>query len=525
MGLPQTYMLTKCVRACLAWSFVFMGEYLVAQSYQFTQYNFTSQRVNPAMIGTTSYAQLDLDSRTQKTGGDFNIRSNFFSASYPLLNPSTGQPWCGFGISALDDRSGGVFRTQEIAASYALNVRLNRYQLLSFGMRGLYQTSRLSMDGFYTGSQYIPDRGFSNAIASGENFSESQAHVMTFSAGMYWQQSDRRGIVTSYWGLSMFDFNKPTYTFTGNPMQYPSTVTFNGGFQAYRKQDLIIFPEMLYTHSSANNTLNLGVRFQRMLKSAPNRLPDHVDLLLKGVVGRSGIVGLQLHRENFSVGMSYDFPLFNSNPGNLGALEIGLSLRKLVVPRLRRVAKQRQEELLKKKGNPPSRNAAQRPKPDSIPSVPALTAPGQAAIPNDSVKEVEITKADTSVTTTQTEVGKISQEPIVVEKITLHFHFEYNSVDLDDETEDYLNGLTETLSQHPKLKLKITGHTDNIGPEKFNQKLSEKRAEAVRNYLLKLGVSPDRLQADGKGMLVPLNDNKTEADRAKNRRVEIVMWE
>ena len=478
------------------------------QSYQFTQYDFTSQRVNPGMIGTTNYAELDLDSRTQKTGGDFNIFSNYFAVSYPLLNQSTGLPWSGIGISVLDDRSGGFFSTQEVAASYALNLRLSRYQLLSFGVRGMYQKSRLTMDGFYTGSQYVPDRGFSNSASWGENFYESQAEVMTISAGAYWQQTDRKGITTSYWGLSLFDFNKPTYTFTGSPTQYPATLTLNGGFQAYRKQDLIIFPELMYAHSSANNTVNVGVRFQRLLKSAPKKAPDHVDLLLKTVVGRSGIVGLQLHRENFSVGMSYDFPLFVRNPANMGALEIGLSVRAL------KIARQRQE-VVKKTGIPPVKPIAEKPKLDSIPIV---------SMPPDSIKEVEITKPDTAITTTQSTVGKISQEPLVVEKITLHFHFDYNAVDLDDETEEYLEGLAVTMEQDKNLRLMITGHTDNIGQEKFNQRLSEKRAEVVRNYLLKHGVSADRLQTQGKGMLAPLNENKTEADRAMNRRVEIVMY-
>jgi len=493
---------------------LFVPVALVGQSYQFTQYNFTAQRVNPGMIGTSSYAQLDVDSRTQKTGGDFNIYSNYFAATCPLLHKSTGLPWSGIGISAVDDRSGGVFSTQEIAASYSLIVRPSRYQVLSFGLRGMYQLSRLTMDGFYTGSQYVPDRGFSNAM-SGESFYESQAQVLTFSAGMYWQQTDKRGIITSYWGLSLFDFNKPDYTFTGSPSQYPATLTFNGGFQAYRKQDLIIFPELLYARSSANNTANLGVRFQRLLKSPRNKAPDHVDLLLKAVVGRSGIVGLQLHREKFSMGVSYDFPMFVSNPANLGALEIGLSLRSLVAPPARRKVTKQRQQVVKKTGIPPVKPATETPKQDSIPL---------ASVEPEPVKEVEITKPDTSITTTQSSVGKISQEPLVVEKITLHFHFDYNRVDLDDETEVYLRDLAATLEQDKNLRLTITGHTDNIGQEKFNQRLSEKRAEAVRDYLLRQGVSADRLQAEGKGMRVPLNDNKTEADRARNRRVEIVMY-
>ena len=148
------------------------------------------------------------------------------------------------------------------------------------------------------------------------------------------------------------------------------------------------------------------------------------------------------------------------------------------------------------------------------------TLSGKAAV----IPAVEIAKGDSVSTKTQASAGKISQEPIVVEKITLHFHFEYNSVDLDDETEDFLGGLSTTLNEDKKLKVKITGHTDNIGPEKFNQRLSIKRAEAIRSFLLKKGIESNRLEADGKGLTEPLNNNETEEDRAKNRRVEILLY-
>jgi type IX secretion system PorP/SprF family membrane protein len=106
-----------------------------AQYFQFSQYNFSQQRINPALVGNTRYATVSLLSRTQKTGGDFNIMSNFLSSTYPLLNRSTGRPWSGIGITLMDDRSGGIFKTQEAALSYALHLRLNRFQLLSLDLK------------------------------------------------------------------------------------------------------------------------------------------------------------------------------------------------------------------------------------------------------------------------------------------------------------------------------------------------------------------------------------------------------
>jgi outer membrane protein OmpA-like peptidoglycan-associated protein len=95
---------------------------------------------------------------------------------------------------------------------------------------------------------------------------------------------------------------------------------------------------------------------------------------------------------------------------------------------------------------------------------------------------------------------------------------------LDDETEEFLENLSATLKEDPRLKAKITGHTDNIGHEKFNQRLSIRRAQAIKDYLLKKKIDPDRVEVDGKGLKEPVATNETEEGRAKNRRVEISVF-
>lgn len=75
------------------------------------------------------------------------------------------------------------------------------------------------------------------------------------------------------------------------------------------------------------------------------------------------------------------------------------------------------------------------------------------------------------------------------------------------------------MNDHPKINVAIEGHTDNTGTPAGNQKLSEKRAEAVKAYLVKKGISADRLITSGHGQNEPIADNKSNAGRAANRRV------
>ena len=76
------------------------------------------------------------------------------------------------------------------------------------------------------------------------------------------------------------------------------------------------------------------------------------------------------------------------------------------------------------------------------------------------------------------------------------------------------------MKENKELIVEIQGHTDNTGTKAYNQILSEKRANAVRNYMVNKGISKDRLIAKGYGLTMPLASNDTKAGRAKNRRVQ-----
>ena len=86
---------------------------------------------------------------------------------------------------------------------------------------------------------------------------------------------------------------------------------------------------------------------------------------------------------------------------------------------------------------------------------------------------------------------------------------------------DRLSQLARTLNTYPKSQVKSTGHTDGQGAEDFNLRLSEERADRVREYLIHEGVSSSRVSSYGMGEARPMASNDTEAGRQQNRRVEI----
>lgn len=104
-------------------------------------------------------------------------------------------------------------------------------------------------------------------------------------------------------------------------------------------------------------------------------------------------------------------------------------------------------------------------------------------------------------------------------------YFDFNSVELKPESKIVIAEFSDFLTDNPTLKVSIQGHTDNIGNGNDNLILSENRAKAVYEYLIKLGINKSRLDYKGFGESKPIESNRTEDGRSRNRRTEFVIIE
>ena len=105
---------------------------------------------------------------------------------------------------------------------------------------------------------------------------------------------------------------------------------------------------------------------------------------------------------------------------------------------------------------------------------------------------------------------------IVVDNI----HFEIDSAYLKKESLNILDRMIESMKRNRRIRLEVRGHTDSTGTHGHNMKLSEKRADAVKDYMIKSGISPERLLSRGFGPDKPIADNTAIEGRRKNRRTE-----
>jgi outer membrane protein OmpA-like peptidoglycan-associated protein len=165
---------------------------------------------------------------------------------------------------------------------------------------------------------------------------------------------------------------------------------------------------------------------------------------------------------------------------------------------------------------------------DKCPNQAGVARYGGCPVPDrdkDGINDEEDKCPDVPGVASQQGCPEISAEVAkTVEYAAKNVYFATGSTKLLSQSYKPLNDLVKVLQGNTNLKLKIDGHTDNVGADDFNLKLSDGRAASVKKYLVSKGIDESRLESEGFGETMPVADNKTAAGRTKNRRVEMKVF-
>lgn len=101
--------------------------------------------------------------------------------------------------------------------------------------------------------------------------------------------------------------------------------------------------------------------------------------------------------------------------------------------------------------------------------------------------------------------------------------FDFNKSKLNSDSYPELNRIVSTMNKYPRMRIEVAGHTDNVGSDDYNNKLSESRAKSVADYIFSKGIKKDRIESKGYGKSKPIADNGTDEGRQQNRRVELII--
>ncbi len=150
-----------------------------------------------------------------------------------------------------------------------------------------------------------------------------------------------------------------------------------------------------------------------------------------------------------------------------------------------------------------------------------VTATDKAGKESEKSNEACATTAAPPVVKEQKRESAVAREMFEKGRATINIEFDTNKANIKPKYHEEIKKFADVMQDHPDLNVIIEGHTDNVGAKAYNEKLSQRRAESVKKYMVdKFGISAERLSAKGYGMSKPLTGNNTAAGRAKNRRVE-----
>ena len=475
-----------------------------AQDTYFTQIHAVPLQTNPAQLATDNRATLMLDHRRQQFLEDVSLQSTVITGKYPLIKAGTNERWGGIALTLLNDHSDDaqLFRRTQLEAAFAYNTMLAPRTYLSGGFQGGYHQQRFSADGVTTGSQYVRNRGFDASLDIGEPLSDIRSDYWNLGVGVHLYRTDARQETMTYLGAAVHRAQQPSGSFLNGDYRLPRRYVVQGGQRVFDNRTWTITPNVLWVREGSQNLLRAGAEYRYHFK---NNNP--LDPLQSGSVdfgtyytdAKAIALSLQFNQPYFSAGFSYDIGTGGQALQN--ATELTLAIRKTINRRkptkvVRDYSVGEIRKFYEKKST----------------TVPQSKAPAVAE--DQQVVDPATTREGQSTAFGSTEVAFSLKKT---------FEFAFDNASLTPEAQAYFDDFVGLMRVNPKLKLKVIGHTDNIGKERINLKVSLARAQSVKDYLVDQGIDESRIAVAGAGAAEPLVPNNTAANRAKNRRVELIV--
>lgn len=470
-----------------------MGFSSRAQDIPFQHALYTGMHSNPASVSAHSKMLLSGTFRSTSYLQDVEERSSFLMFSRPLYQKN--KQFGGLGISLLSNKQDNEIplRYEGISLAYAHQVPVSRQSKLAMGLQLGYFQKKLDYAGFTTGSQWSSSNGYDPVLSNGESLGDLSTSHPDIRTGILWYIPGGGSMHKALLGISAAHLNRPDYSFFDAGYKTPLRWTATGSYMLYTGKQLSLSPRAFWMRSFTHHTIDMALDWEyRMSSTTQNK--KMASTVLNGMLGyRWGeglMAGVGFIFSDFSVALAYHYPNWNNQVvPNKGTLEISLCLQREVAP-----------------------TAA----PQSVQSLPGAepyaTRNFNFHDNRDDLKKLQKQMA--------AEKARKAQDYHMMKD----FRFAFNSASLHPEAHKYLNEMADLMKEEPGLHLLITGHTDNVGSPAGNLRISQERADVVRDYLIQQGIDAKRIRSLGAADKDPLYENDNEAHRALNRRVEFTLY-
>lgn len=471
------------------------------QNFMHALYDYTPNRVNPAFASSDDYQKGMFLFRNQYASEDIKFMTSYAEGNHPIFNEE--RRWSGVSVSLMNDRNYGaeIYSLNQISASYAISVPLQKYSEFSIGLNSSFQSKSLNTQALSTGSQYVEYFGFDPNLPSGEAQGTINKNYFSFAFGLSWQKVDRYGKTLFSAGYALHNLNRPEDSFYENNVNklpflsiLTASATLMENYQWHIKQDAFL------RHAGPVTELVSGPSFRY---AVGNMRTESIKTMLRYSTANNIMLGAVYESENFALGGSFDFNILKNNISNSGTFEIMLSIKRLKRPKRKSTWRY---------------NATDKEESELVQEVKEVDNSTNLTDENSNYQDEKNQQDEITV---RTEAGVITYLPHELEDLTYNFQFDFDDYNLNQADEQYIQEMTEIIRQNQKVKVKLTGHTDNIGTEEYNMELAFERAKKIGLILLKNGIPKRKIKLVTKGESEPTSTNETSEGRAKNRRVEM----
>jgi outer membrane protein OmpA-like peptidoglycan-associated protein len=339
-------------------------------------------------------------------------------------------------------------------------------------------------------------------------------------------------------GIALYNMTRVNQSFVKS---MPSSLGYvvNLGRRVWENDRFSVFPELLLTKNGGANLFSMGSTLSYQFSNIEK--DNGVDLNIRHVLTKSSNLSVVVNQPKFDFGVGVEILHYKSARSQRPVIEILLTYRALphIFNRRKNTKKQRAKgqtskiqkekdkkikdyknkiDFTKKNGSGKligMKKSKVSQMEDSI---------GEKSL-NDTLKQESPLKDNRQLPDTMVQPAHKWDAMIFVNKMLQDLEFEFNSTQLRPSSKGKLREFATLLATMPEQKIKIIGHSDNVGTESGNFLISEQRAIAVKEFLISNGVDVARIATEGHGARSPLYSNSSELGRAKNRRVEFQFYE
>jgi type IX secretion system PorP/SprF family membrane protein len=481
-----------------------------AQESVYTLNQFTPLVYAPSYAAHDNAASISFLNRSTQISAAVNYQHTTFNAEYPFVDAKTGRRFAGLGLyfSKKDAGNSDLLNAASLGLSFAYNLPVWKDQYISFGLQAVYHNKQTSLENLTTGSQWLATEfRFDPDADLGESLAQNRINYVGFNTGLTWYMEDKKhGWHKAFATISAFNLNRPNDSFFENQSRVPVGFLARAGSLLYHSKKFHLTPQVIYQYENATSTVNALVSGKFLFSNE-----NPYDVIQSGsieLIGRSNLnndlsLGLVFQQPGFSVGFSYHFPVATESVNQYfqNGFEVGINLSRLVW-------KEKQTKItIGNTSIAPKRNFEFNQPQQPSQTSPSTSQPSDAEVIQKNIEDL----------------SKVKSKSIAFE-LEKDFKFPFGKAELNQEAKNYIEELYTLLKNNPDYQVEIIGHTDNVGKHLVNYRLSATRAQAVAQYLKQIGLEESRVNFVGRGDTEPVAPNDTEENKAKNRRVEFIIF-